>query len=349
MVNNNLFGIKEFCSQPNVKLNNGTKENITFKFCSSHTIIFWSVIFVILIMEKSSNNIVPRIGLGTYNMNSEEAEEMTYAAIDYGYRHIDTAAVYRNEDGVGRALKRIFTDTDLERSDITITTKLWPGGLVEVDRVKNNEGTIKSLEKSLRNLDLEYVDLYLIHSPHAKGKRIEQWETLLSQQEMGKIKNIGVSNWGINHLEELNDKGYPLPAANQIELHPWSQKPELVAYLQENNIDIIAYSSLVPLSTWRHKDGENSLKTDQMYKDSEDADSPFKKLAIKYNVSEAQILLKWALQLGYAILPKSVQIDRMKDNFDLTFTIDEGDMQLIETLDRGGSVTWEYGDPLAVK
>ena len=86
-----------------------------------------------------------------------------------------------------------------------------------------------------------------------------------------------------------------------------------------------------------------------MYKDSEDADSPFKKLAIKYNVSEAQILLKWALQLGYAILPKSIRIDRMKDNFDLNFTIDEGDMQLIETLDRGGSVTWEYGDPLAVK
>ena len=86
-----------------------------------------------------------------------------------------------------------------------------------------------------------------------------------------------------------------------------------------------------------------------MYKDSEDADSPFKKLAIKYNVNEAQILLKWALQLGYAILPKSVQIERMKNNFDLTFTIDEGDMQLIETLDRGGSVTWEYGDPLAVK
>ena len=238
-------------------------------------------------MENSLNNIVPRIGLGTYNMSSEEAEEMTYAAIDYGYRHIDTAAVYRNEDGVGRALNRIFTHTDLKRSDMTITTKLWPGGLVKVDRVKNNEGTVKSLEKSLRNLDLEYVDLYLIHSPHAKDKRIEQWETLLSQQEMAKIKNIGVSNWGINHLEELNDKGYPLPAANQIELHPWSQKPELVAYLQENNIDIIAYSSLVPLSTWRHKNGENSLKTDQMYKDSEDVESPFKQLAIQYNVSEA--------------------------------------------------------------
>ena len=300
-------------------------------------------------MKNINNHIIPRIGLGTYNMNSNEAEEMSYAALEYGYRHIDTAAVYRNEDGVGRALKRIFDDTDLVRKDITITTKLWPGGLVKVDRIKNREGTIKSLNKSLRNLDLDYVDLYLIHSPHGKSKRLDQWETLLSQQEQGKVKNIGVSNWGINHIEELNDKGFPLPSANQIELHPWSQKPKLVSYLEEKGIDIIAYSSLVPLSTWRHKDGENSLKTDEMYRDSEDAESPFKKLALQYSVSEAQILLKWALQLGYAILPKSIKMNRMKNNFDLNFTISEEDMALIQQLDRGGSVTWEYGDPLAIQ
>ncbi len=300
-------------------------------------------------MKNINNHIIPRIGLGTYNMNSNEAEEMSYAALEYGYRHIDTAAVYRNEDGVGRALKRIFDDTDLVRKDITITTKLWPGGLVKVDRIKNREGTIKSLDKSLRNLDLDYVDLYLIHSPHGKSKRLDQWETLLSQQEQGKVKNIGVSNWDINHIEELNDKGYPLPSANQIELHPWSQKPKLVSYLEEKGIDIIAYSSLVPLSTWRHKDGENSLKTDEMYRDSEDAESPFKKLALQYSVSEAQILLKWALQLGYAILPKSIKMNRMKNNFDLNFTISEEDMALIQQLDRGGSVTWEYGDPLAIQ
>ena len=300
-------------------------------------------------MDKSKNHIVPRIGLGTYNMYSQEAEDMTYAAIKYGYRHIDTAAVYRNEDGVGRALKRIYEDTDLKRSDLTITTKLWPGGLVKVDRVKNNVGAIKSLDKSLRNLDEDYVDLYLIHSPHAKNKRLEQWETLITQQEQGKVKNIGVSNWGINHIEELNDKGYPLPSANQIEIHPWSQKPELVSYLKENDIDIIAYSSLVPLSTWRHKDGENSLKTDEMYKDGNDLESPFKKMASKYDVTEAQVLLKWALQLGYAILPKSIQINRMQENFDLDFGIDDEDMNLIEQLDRGGSVTWEYGDPLATQ
>ena len=300
-------------------------------------------------MEINSNNIVPRIGLCTYNMNSKEAEDLSYAAIKHGYRHIDTAAVYRNEDGVGKALKRIFSETDINRDDIAISTKLWPGGMVKVDRVKNKEGTIKSLEKSLRNLDLDYVDLYLIHSPHAKEKRIEQWETLLTLQERGKAKNIGVSNWGINHLEELLQKSLPLPSANQIEIHPWSQKPELVSYLKEKGIDIIAYSSLVPLSTWRHKDGENSLKTDEMYKDSDDPQSPFKKLAAKYEVTEAQVLLKWALQLGYAILPKSIQIERMKKNFDLEFTISESDMMLIEQLDRGGSVTWEYGDPLAAK
>ena len=300
-------------------------------------------------MDNNSNNIVPRIGLGTYNMNSKEAEDLSYAAIKHGYRHIDTAAVYKNEDGVGNALKRIFSETDLVRDDLAISTKLWPGGMVKVDRVKNKEGTIKSLEKSLRNLDLDYVDLYLIHSPHAKEKRIEQWETLLTLQERGKAKNIGVSNWGINHLEELLQKSLPLPSANQIEIHPWSQKPELVSYLKEKGIDIIAYSSLVPLSTWRHKDGENSLKTDEMYKDSDDPQSPFKKLAAKYEVTEAQVLLKWALQLGYAILPKSIQIERMKKNFDLEFTISESDMMLIEQLDRGGSVTWEYGDPLAAK
>jgi 2,5-diketo-D-gluconate reductase A len=300
-------------------------------------------------MEKKNNHIIPRIGLGTYNMSSDEAEDMSYAAINYGYRHIDTAAVYKNEDGVGRALKRIFNDKDLNRNDIAITTKLWPGGLVKIDRIKNKEGTIKSLDKSLRNLNLDYVDLYLIHSPHGTSKRLDQWETLLSEQEKGKVKNIGVSNWGINHIEELNEKGFPLPSSNQIELHPWSQKPELVTYLKEKGIDIIAYSSLVPLSSWRHKDGENSLKTDQMYKDSDDSESPFKKLATQYKVTEAQVLLKWALQLGYAILPKSIQIDRMKKNFDLDFTISDNDMKLIQKLDRGGSVTWEYGDPLAIQ
>ncbi len=299
-------------------------------------------------MINRTNQYIPSIGLGTYNMSPEEAERMTYKSILYGYRHIDTAAVYRNEEAVGIGLKKAMTELNLNREDIFVTTKLWPGGLIKVDKVKNFEGSIKSFEKSLYKLGLDYIDLYLIHSPHAKKTRIEQWEALIDIKEREKVKHIGVSNWGINHIEELNQNNLPLPEANQIELHPWSQKPQLVNYLREKQIDIIAYSSLVPLSTWRHKDGENSKKSDELQMISESEDSPFKQLSKKYNATEAQFLLKWALELGYSILPKSIELKRMEENFNLDFSISQIDMDYIETLDRGGSVTWEYGDPLEV-
>ena len=299
-------------------------------------------------MTNSKNRYVPSIGLGTYNMTPEEAEKMTYESIMHGYRHIDTAAVYKNEEAVGVGLKKAITELNLNREDIFVTTKLWPGGLIKVDRIRNYEDSIKSFEKSLLKLGLNYIDLYLIHSPHAKNKRIEQWQALIDIKEQEKVMHIGVSNWGINHLEEIIQENLPLPDANQIELHPWSQKPELVNYLREKDIDIIAYSSLVPLSTWRHKDGENSKKTEEMQQISTAEDSPFKLLANKYNVTEAQLLLKWALELGYSILPKSIESKRMKENFDLDFSISQNDMDYINTLDQGGSVTWEYGDPLQI-
>ena len=300
-------------------------------------------------MINKTNQTVPSIGLGTYNMSPEEAEKMTYESIMYGYRHIDTAAVYRNEEAVGVGLKKAIKELNLDREDIFVTTKLWPGGLMKLDRVKDFEGTIKSFEKSLFKLGLDYIDLYLIHSPHAQKKRIEQWQALIDIKEQNNVKYIGVSNWGINHLEELVQNNLPLPDANQIELHPWSQKLDLVKYLREKEIDIIAYSSLVPLSTWRHKYGENSKKTSEMQKISDDDNSPFKRLAFKYKVTEAQILLKWALELGYSVLPKSIQTKRMQDNFNMNFSISQDDMNYITTLDRGGSVTWEYGDPLMVE
>ena len=214
---------------------------------------------------------------------------------------------------------------------------------------KGITGTVKSFEKSLMRLNLDYIDLYLIHSPHGKNKRIEQWRALVDLKETGKIKFIGVSNWGINHLTELKENNLPMPDANQIELHPWSQKPELVKFLRNEKIDIIAYSSLVPLSTWRHKDGENSKKTDEMHEIGLSENSPFKELAKKYDVTEAQFLLKWAVQNNYAVLPKSINIERIKQNFELNFLIDQSDMEYITTLDKGDSITWEYGDPLKVK
>ena len=300
-------------------------------------------------MTNFTNQYVPSIGLGTYNMTSEEAEITTFHALKHGYRHIDTAAVYRNEDGVAKGLKTYLIDSDLKREDIFITTKLWPGGLVKVDRIKDYTGTVKSFEKSLMRLNLDYIDLYLIHSPHGKNKRLEQWRALVDLKEAGKIKYIGVSNWGINHLSELKENDLPMPDANQIELHPWSQKPELVKFLRNEKIDIIAYSSLVPLSTWRHKDGENSKKTNEMHEIGLSENSPFKVLAEKYDVTEAQFLLKWAVQNNYAVLPKSINIERVKQNFELNFLIDQSDMEYITTLDKGDSVTWEYGDPLQVK
>ena len=300
-------------------------------------------------MTNFTNQYVPSIGLGTYNMSSEEAELTTFHALKHGYRHIDTAAVYRNEDGVAKGVKTYLNESDLKREDIFITTKLWPGGLVKVDRIKDYTGTVKSFEKSLMRLNLDYIDLYLIHSPHGKTKRLEQWRALVDLKEAGKIKYIGVSNWGINHLSELKENDLPMPDANQIELHPWSQKPELVKFLRNEKIDIIAYSSLVPLSTWRHKDGENSKKTNEMHEIGLSENSPFKILAEKYDVTEAQFLLKWAVQNNYAVLPKSINIERVKQNFELNFLIDQSDMEYITTLDKGDSITWEYGDPLKVK
>ena len=300
-------------------------------------------------MTNFTNQYVPSIGLGTYNMSAEEAELTTFHALKHGYRHIDTAAVYRNEDGVAKGVKTYLNDSDLKREDIFITTKLWPGGLVKVDRIKDYTGTVKSFEKSLMRLNLDYIDLYLIHSPHGKTKRLEQWRALVDLKEAGKIKYIGVSNWGIDHLSELKENDLPMPDANQIELHPWSQKPELVKFLRNEKIDIIAYSSLVPLSTWRHKDGENSKKTNEMHEIGLSENSPFKILAEKYDVTEAQFLLKWAVQNNYAVLPKSINIERVKQNFELNFLIDQSDMEYITTLDKGDSITWEFGDPLKVK
>ena len=159
-------------------------------------------------MNNITNQYVPSIGLGTYNMSSEEAEKMTYESIMHGYRHIDTAAVYKNEEAVGVGLKRAITELNLNREDIFVTTKLWPGGLIKVDRIRNYEGSIKSFEKSLLKLGLDYIDLYLIHSPHAKNKRIEQWQALIDIKEQEKVKHaLKISEAA--HSNQLRKSGDP--------------------------------------------------------------------------------------------------------------------------------------------
>ena len=290
---------------------------------------------------------IPMIGFGTYPINTDEAKTCVHNAIRYGYRHIDTAEGYGNEKGVGHALKNAQKELRLSREDLFVTTKLSPGNEAWGQTLKTYDSTIASLNSSLTNLDLDYVDLYLIHAPFAKSKRLEQWNALVELRKQGKVRAIGVSNFNKSHIEEIKSAGLPIPDANQIELHPWSQKSELVSYLRDNGIIPIAYSSLVPLAEWRAKEGQESSKTEKMKSDGADRHSPFRVMAKKYFVTEAQVLLRWGVQKGYPVLPKSTNEERIRLNMDLfSFEIDSGDMSDIEDMDRGGGIAWASGDPL---
>lgn len=292
---------------------------------------------------------IPMVGFGTYLIKDEEAQSNVHYAIRSGYRHVDTAEAYENEEGVGLAIKAGIEKQGLSREEIFVTTKLWPGNEAWGQKPKTYESTIEALNASLARLQLNYVDLYLIHAPFPKKQRLEQWRALVELRRLGKARAIGVSNFNEAHIEEIKAAGLPLPDTNQIELHPWSQKPGLISYLGQNGISVIAYSSLVPLSSWRNVEGQASAKTEDMKADGTSESSPFKIMANKYGVSEAQVLLRWALQKGYAVLPKSTNEERIRQNIDLfSFEIDDEDMAAIAGMDRGEGVAWGGGDPLKV-
>ncbi len=290
----------------------------------------------------NSKTAIPAVGFGTYLISNDDAETAVSAAIEAGYRHIDTASGYRNEVTVGAGIRKGLLNPGLGRENLFVTAKLWPGNPAWGDASKTGAQTIVECDASLDRLGLDYVDLYLIHAPHGGDLRLEQWRTLLELQKSGKARSVGVSNFNIDHLDEIKAAGLPMPEANQIELHPWSQKPELITYMSENSIAPIAYSSLVPLSTWRIEEGQSSAKTDEMKADN----TAFQGMAAKYGVSEAQLLLRWGVQNGYSVLPKSLNPDRMRQNIDLfSFAIDDADMAQMATMDRGDGVAWASGDP----
>ena len=285
---------------------------------------------------------IPAVGFGTYLISNDDAETTVSSAISTGYRHIDTASGYRNEETVGAGISKGVQAEGLSRAEIFVTAKLWPGNPAWGDSPKTGAQTIEECDASLARLGLEYVDLYLIHAPYGGDKRLEQWRAMLDLQARGKARSVGVSNFNESHLNEIGAAGLPMPDANQIELHPWSQKPDLLSYMAKHNIAPIAYSSLVPLSTWRVEEGQDSAKTNEMKADSE----AFKGMAEKYGVSEAQLLLRWGVQNGYAVLPKSLNQERMRQNINLfSFAIDEADMAQLTTMDRGDGVAWATGDP----
>jgi len=289
---------------------------------------------------------IPQVGFGTYLIADEEAPGAVAAAIKVGYRHIDTAAGYRNEAGVGQGIREGLSAAGLARSDLYVTTKLWPGNAAWGDKPKGFEETLAAFHASLSALALDYVDLYLIHAPSGGPERLNEWRALVELKGQGKARAIGVSNYTEAHIEEIRQAGLPLPEYNQIELHPWSQKRQLLRFMAQNGIAPIAYSSLVPLSTWRDAPGQASAKTTEMRAEGDAQDSPFKAMASKYGVTEAQVLLRWGVQMGFAVLPKSLNPERMRQNIDLFgFEIDAVDMALIEDMDRGDGVAWATGDP----
>ncbi len=285
---------------------------------------------------------IPAVGFGTYLISNDDAENAIRSAIAAGYRHIDTASGYRNEETVGAGIRSGLEAEGLPRADLFVTAKLWPGNPAWGDAPKTRAQTLEECDASLSRLGLDYVDLYLIHAPYGGDMRLEQWHALLELQANGKARSVGVSNFNESHLEEITAAGLPMPDANQIELHPWSQKPGLLRYMSEHDIAPIAYSSLVPLSTWRTEPGQDSAKTDEMKADG----TAFKSMAEKYGVSEAQLLLRWGVQNGYAVLPKSLNPERMRQNLDLfSFSIDDADIAKMATMDRGDGVAWASGDP----
>jgi 2,5-diketo-D-gluconate reductase A len=281
---------------------------------------------------------MPAIGFGTFQIPASETENVVATALAVGYRHIDTAEFYANEKEVGMAIAA----SGVSRGDIFITTKLDPGNAAWGQTVKTYEATIAACETSVRNLGSGAIDLYLIHTPlSGKQARLDQWRALVECQRRGLCVSVGVSNFETHHLEEMEAAGLPTPAANQIELHPLCQKASLLSFMAERSILPIAYSSLAPLSSWR--DGYTALGGS---KSGEATATPLTipAMATRLGVSEARLLLRYALQRGWAVLPKSVKEERMRDNFDLrSFEIGAADMATLDALENG--MAFAFGAP----
>jgi diketogulonate reductase-like aldo/keto reductase len=249
----------------------------------------------------NDGNRMPMFGLGTFRMSGQDAKRSVKFALKKGYRMIDTAAMYDNEVFVGKAIR----ESGLAREDVFITTKLWTSD-------EGYESAHKAFEKSLMNLGMDYVDLYLIHWP-VKGRYMESWKAMTEIKLSGRARSIGVSNFQMHHLREILGHFDTPPAVNQVEFHPHLYQRELLDYCRNNGIEVTAWAPLMR--------GEVIGM------------EPIERLARKYGKTPPQIALRWNIQHGLIIIPKSVREERIIENseiFDFELTDDE--MKMIDAL-----------------
>jgi 2,5-diketo-D-gluconate reductase A len=263
---------------------------------------------------------MPLLGFGVFQVpDLEECERSVSEALQAGYRLIDTAAAYGNEEAVGSAIKR----GSVPREELFVTTKLWISDT-------GYESTKQAFERSLQRLQLDYLDLYLIHQPF--GDVYGSWRAMQELYRAGRIRAIGVSNFQPDRIMDLIVHNEVVPAVNQIETHPFNQQIETQKFLQENGVQIESWGPFA--------EGKNNLFANEI----------LVSIAGKYNKSVAQVVLRWLTQRGVVAIPKSVRQERIVENFNIfDFELSPEDMDAIATLDTKTSLFFDHRDPEVVK
>ncbi|MGZ3835243.1 MAG: aldo/keto reductase, partial [Mucilaginibacter sp.] len=270
---------------------------------------------------KLNNGVeMPILGFGVFQVTDlAECERSVVDAIETGYRLIDTAQSYMNEEAVGRAIRQ----SGVAREDMFITTKLWI-------QANGYEGAKKAFESSLKKLQLDYLDLYLIHQPY--GDVYGEWRAMEELYKEGKVRAIGVSNFQPDRLMDLIVNNEIVPAVNQVETHPFHQQIEAQQFMIENNVQIESWGPFA--------EGKNNIFHNEL----------LQTIGNKYNKSIAQVVLRWLTQRGVVAIPKSVRKERMAENFNsLDFELSAEEMEKIKTLDTNASSFFDHRDPKMVK
>ncbi|RSH83017.1 hypothetical protein EHS25_005727 [Saitozyma podzolica] len=261
---------------------------------------------------------IPQFGLGVYEMSDKETYDCVKHALEVGYRHIDTAEWYGNEEPCGRAIRDFIKETGTHRSEIFLTSKLKHN--------RDYELAMQDIRSSLKRAGETYFDLYLMHSAIGGPKvRKEVWKALCDAKKEGWLHSIGVSNFGAKHIQEFIDQKVPLPTVNQIDLHPFMRHPEIVRICEDNGILLEAWGPLARAMRFNH--------------------SVVQSVAKKHGKDEAQIMLRWGLQHGFVIIPKSVSPKRIKSNAEIfDFEIPPEDMKELDALDEYLVTDWDVVD-----